>query len=233
MLSSGFSHFFYISTPWRWHILFHTCHHLPEDLLPARIGDLPSAPLLQLWCASVGQAQHGAKVSLPPAHTGQPNQFWPHQTCSSLAWPLRSPTLADIGACPATSGDRLCSWSHTYPDDHISTFQGAPPGVPYPVYTATATWGDIAWTVPWVLPLVIPAGPETGSACPCVVYTLLIWYCLFLCSPQCGMSVVPPGLPHLVSSASHLCLAAILLAKSALPASTFLWIVLLSGYVVY
>jgi hypothetical protein len=56
--------------------LFHTCRHLPEDLFPARLGDLPSAPLLQLWWASLGQAQHGDKVSLPPAHTGQPNQFW-------------------------------------------------------------------------------------------------------------------------------------------------------------
>lgn len=47
-----------------------------------------------------------------------------HQTCSSLAWPLRFTTLADRGACPATRGGRLCSCQPDYPDDHMVTFPG-------------------------------------------------------------------------------------------------------------
>jgi hypothetical protein len=80
-------------------------------------------------CASVGQAQHCAKVSLPPAHTGLPYQFWwpgpTRHACSLLAWPRRYTTLADRGACPATSGGLcLCSCQHVYPDDPIGTFPG-------------------------------------------------------------------------------------------------------------
>jgi hypothetical protein len=53
------------------------------------------------------------------------------------------------------------------------------------------------------------------------------------CAPPCGSLLSPQALPHLLSSAYHLCLAAFLLARSALPASTFMRFVLLSGYVVY
>jgi hypothetical protein len=128
--------FFFLSTPWRWHTRFRTCRHLPEDLLPARIGDLPSAPLLQLWCASEGQAQRGAKVSLPPAHTGQPNQFW----CTG---PTRHapPLLGLLGPPPWQTGGRApppveaCAPVSTPTRMTISAhFQGVPPGVPYPAW---------------------------------------------------------------------------------------------------
>jgi hypothetical protein len=63
-----------------------------------------------------------------------------------------------------------------------------------------------------MLPLVIPATVRLPLRCTRIAHLVLLVLVLY----PVGV-FVPTGLPHLLSSASQLCLAFILLARSALP----------------